>query len=350
MAFRWRRRKYELIDFNKLQFDTTITDLLLESKLQWVDYTIVVMKCPYCEEEWKQHKEFPPDRKVRCPNGHLIPFERALKNEKKKFKLIKMNNQDMKQVRIFYDMEAESYDNDYDVPYWRLYNEITWHNIRKFLPKKKNPLILDAGGGTWYWAIKLVKHGYKVVLTDISEKMLKVAKDKIVQEHLLDKIETKIVDIRDMGCFPSNYFDLALAEGDPVSYCLEPKKAISELTRVVKTNTYVIASVDSKYSMLSGMIRRNDFNKIPMFLETSIFETFFKSQAFTPNELKTLFEICGLKVIRIIEKTVLTRSPREQDIITNNFDKILELELKYCDVPSLVGNGEHLEIVAMKQE
>jgi hypothetical protein len=34
------------------------------------------MKSPYCEEEWKPHKEFPPDRKVRCPNGHLIPFKK----------------------------------------------------------------------------------------------------------------------------------------------------------------------------------------------------------------------------------------------------------------------------------
>lgn len=190
-----------------------------------------------------------------------------------------------------------------------------------------------------------------MVLTDISENMLKVAKEKIKKENLQDKIETKIVDIREMNCFPSNHFDIALAEGDPVSYCLDPKKAVSELKRVVKTNTHVIASVDSKYSMLSGMIRRNDFNKIPMFLETCIFEMPFKAKAFTPNELKTLFEICGLKVIRIIGKTVLTRIPREQqDIIITNFDKILELELKYCDNPSLVGVGGHLEIVGMKQE
>lgn len=265
--------------------------------------------------------------------------------------LILMNKQDMKQVKDFYDNQAESYDKVYDMPYYRLYHEITWYNIKRFLPKRKNSFILDAGGGTGYWAIKLAKQGYNVVLTDISENMLKVAKERIKKENLQDKIETKIVDIREMDCFPSNYFDIALAEGDPVSYCLNPKKAINELKRVVKANSYVIVSVDGKYGMISGMMRRNWFDKLPEFIKTGIFKEPFKTQFFTPEELKTLFTTCGLKVVRLIGKPILTRIPSEQhNIITNNFQQILEIELKYCDDPSLIGLAGHLEIVGLKQE
>ena len=71
-AFVWRKGKgYELADFSKLQPDATVTTSL--PNVQWIDYTIVRYRCPYCKEEWTQHKEFPPSDKVRCPNRHLIP-------------------------------------------------------------------------------------------------------------------------------------------------------------------------------------------------------------------------------------------------------------------------------------
>lgn len=79
-AFVWRRRKgYELVDFSKSQRHATVTPSL--PNVQWTDYTIVKYKCPYCEEEWTQHKEFHQSEKVRCPNGHLIPKNDVMKEE-----------------------------------------------------------------------------------------------------------------------------------------------------------------------------------------------------------------------------------------------------------------------------
>jgi len=262
-----------------------------------------------------------------------------------------MKDQDTKLVKEFYEKIAEDYDKGYEAPYWKLYHEITWANINKFLPKRKSAIILDAGGGTGYWAIRLAKYGYRVVLTDISEGMLKVARGKIEKEKLQNKIETKVVDIRDMACFPSNHFDMALAEGDPVSYCLNPEKAMSELARVAKPGAHAVVSVDSKYRMIPRLIEENSFGKLPNFLRTGILKGEFRFQAFTPKELETLFERCGLKVVRIMGKPVLTQLvPRENrdEIIERNFEKILKLELKFCGTPSLVGMGGHLEVVGVK--
>jgi len=76
-AFIWRRGKYQLANFSKLQPEATISPLDNEMKerVQWVEYTIVKLKCPCCEEEWEQHREFPPEPWgcVICPNGHQIP-------------------------------------------------------------------------------------------------------------------------------------------------------------------------------------------------------------------------------------------------------------------------------------
>jgi ubiquinone/menaquinone biosynthesis C-methylase UbiE len=258
----------------------------------------------------------------------------------------------MGSVKQFYEKTAETYDKEYEQPYWRLYHEITWENMKRFLPERKKATILDAGGGTGYWAIRLAKRGYTVVLTDIAQNMLKVAKEKIDKEELQNKIETKTIDIRDMSCFPSSHFDMALAEGDPVSYCLSPEKAVRELARVVKPNSYVIASVDSKYSMISRLIKQKSLDELSSFLRTSIIKGDFRFQAFTPEELTTLFEKCGLKVVRIIGKPILLQSiPTENrdEIIEKEFKKLLKLELEFCDVPCLVGMGGHLEVVGIKQ-
>jgi len=264
-------------------------------------------------------------------------------------------------VKKFYDRIAEDYDKEYDTPYMKLYNEITWGNIKRFLPKRKKAIILDAGGGTGYWAIRIAKLDLRVVLTDISEKMLKVAKEKIEKEGLQNRIEMKVLDIRDMRCFPSNHFDVALAEGDPVSYCLDAKKAIKELTRVTKANGHVIVSVDNKYPMISRLISERSFDKISEFMESGIVKGGstgtlvgeFDFQAFTPEELKTLFEACGLEVVRLIGKPVLIRlvsRERRDEIYERNFTELLKLEQRFCDTPSLVGIAGHLEIVGLKKK
>ena len=262
-----------------------------------------------------------------------------------------MRNQDTRLVREYYESTAENYDKQYDTPYWKLYHEVTWGNIRTLLPKRKNATILDAGGGTGYWAIRLAKLGYRVVLTDISRNMLKVAKEKVKREGLQTKIETMMVDIRDMSCFRSNHFDMALAEGDPVSYCLNAEKAIGELARVIRSKSHMIVSVDNKYPIISRLIEENSFDKISDLLKTGILEREFGIQAFTPGELEKLFETCGLEVIRVIGKPILTQlvsREKRNEVVEKDFGRILKLELEFCDVPSLIGVGGHLEIVGVK--
>ena len=265
-----------------------------------------------------------------------------------------MTDRGVNQVREFYEKTAEDYDKEYAAPRWKLYHEITWENIKRFLPKRRNGLILDAGGGTGYWAIKLAKQGYRIVLTDISESMLKVAKRKIKKEKLQNKIVTRVADIRDMSCFTSNQFDLVLAEGDPVSYCLNPERAVRELARVVKPNAHVIISVDSKYPIVSRLIAEKSYDLLSKFSRTGILksrEGEFEFQAFTPEELEVLFKRCGLRLVRIIGKPILTQLlPKEErdGIIKEDYRRILNLELRFCDIPSLVGVGGHLEAVGLK--
>ena len=102
---------------------------------------------------------------------------------------------------------------------------------------------------------------------------------------------------------------------------------------------------------ISSLLRRQLFEKLPEFLKTGRIDEPFPTHCFTPQELTTLLETCGLRVVRLIGKPILTRLPREQqELITTHFQQILEIELQYCDHPHLTGLGNHLEIVGQKIE
>jgi ubiquinone/menaquinone biosynthesis C-methylase UbiE len=254
----------------------------------------------------------------------------------------------------YYDDKAPFYDGEYRTPFFRLYNAITWDNIKRFLPK--HGIILDAGGGTGEWAIRLAEQGYHVILADISKGMLRQARLKI-EEKNIQNVELERVNIEDMSCFSDEQFDMVLVQGDPLSYCDDAEKAVQELYRVLKPKCSCIASVDSMYYRVLSFVRLNRLDELPTLFKTGIasFPMGFSIRHFTPASLRTLFEDAGFEVMKVLGKPVfLSVVPRKtaNDLLKNEktFEKILELELQYCDDESLIGFAGHLEIVGRKKK
>ncbi|MFX1514007.1 MAG: class I SAM-dependent methyltransferase [Promethearchaeota archaeon] len=254
----------------------------------------------------------------------------------------------------FYDQQASSYDEFYDTLRFKLYEDITWDNIQRFLPSKGD--ILDAGGGTGRWAERLLKLGHHMVLTDISQEMLNVAKEKLASMNLLDQVEFLKLDICEMSCLEDNRFDMALAQGDPVSYCSDAKKALAELTRVTKPGGYVIVSVDNSLTLIYHPLARGNFEEVENVLRTKqgIFrnpqiDVEFPFRGFHPEELRNLLEASGLSFVRLIGKTVLPMHLIEP-LLSNekSYSQVLDLCIQLAEDSYRFGLAGHLEIVARK--
>jgi ubiquinone/menaquinone biosynthesis C-methylase UbiE len=255
-------------------------------------------------------------------------------------------------VEKFYDERAPFYDGEYRTPFFDLYRAITWDNISRFLPDTGT--ILDAGGGTGEWAVRLAEAGFHVTLIDISGGMLRQARRKL-EERNISRVTVERVDITDMACFQDALFDMVLVQGDPLSYCGNAEKAVTEIYRVLKEGRYCIASVDCMYGFALRLITLKQWDILERLLETeqATFQTGFEIRYFTPATLGLLFEIAGFEVTRILGKPVfLSMVPRERahNLLRDKkaFDRILELELQFCDDPDLVGFAGHLEIVGKK--
>lgn len=261
----------------------------------------------------------------------------------------------LKKVVAHHDWWSETYDSDY-FEHFALYHRITLDNIKRFLPREKDSLILDAGGGTGIWSVEFAKLGFRVVLTDISEGMLDKAREKVRELGLEDRIETAISDIRDMPEFPKDHFAMVLCEGDPLGYCGDCAKAMTELVRVVRPGGRVIASVDNRSSALRWLGKTPDLEAVKRLLETGDVvmpdkrEDFrYVVHTFTPEELRELFQLNGLDVERIIGKLVLAH--RLSGLESENPEVrewLYGLELKHNDDPAYLPWAGHLEIVGRK--
>ena len=110
-------------------------------------------------------------------------------------------------------------------------DDITWHFLEKYAPKRKSCAILDAGAGEGYWAAKFLDLGYKnITLTDISNGMLEHAKKRISSPSV-SFIRSDISNMKEIG---SNSFGFVFSQYDAVSYCSSPARAMRELSRVAK--------------------------------------------------------------------------------------------------------------------
>lgn len=260
-------------------------------------------------------------------------------------------NEQSSRVINYYKKTAEDYDREYETPYYeKLYAGITWHYIESYLPKKG--LVLDAGGGTGKWAIPMAEKALKVVVYDLSKEMLDVTLRKVKERNLEESIQVKVGDICNIG-FPDNHFDFVLAEGDPISYCSDPDKAVAELSRVLKQNCFISAGVDSLFSIVRrGLSANLDVNAVTKILrEKRLYaeQWGFHCWAFTPKGLRTLFERHGLKVEKLAGKPVLYcrgMEPLLKD--SEKLAKLLDMELMLCEEESIIGYGGHLHIVAKK--
>jgi len=248
-----------------------------------------------------------------------------------------------------------------------VYDEITWKNIEPFLPKQG--WILDAGGGAGVWSIKMAENNKcKVVLLDVTHDLLATAKRKIKDETLTGRIEVLDSDIRAIP-HPEMSFDFVLCEADPICICGNPEKALSELSRVLKPNGYLVAGVDSTlYRAFRALSQGKSLDHILHFLQTGTApaqdDVLFESKSFTPTELIKLLKKYGLETVKIVGKPIgfgpsmfdsfVAALPVEkrQRIFEDATEKkkLTKILHEIYDEPYIAGIGSHLQIVAFKKQ
>jgi ubiquinone/menaquinone biosynthesis C-methylase UbiE len=251
-------------------------------------------------------------------------------------------------LRKRWDERAKRYDRWYETFEGAVEHHVEWELLKEHLPRDKGARILDAAGGTGRITLPLAKMGYTVTLCDISPGMLGVARQKLLREQLLNRVEIVGCDVRDLR-FSDKSFDFVLC-WDGMS---EPAKAAKELVRVTKKGGRISIFLMNK---VGAAIRRfgEDPSSALALLRSEqghAYDEEEKRIAVNVDESIRIFEKEGIKVIDVYAVCGMLRflSIPQKVGISRKWSKRLfrqatEILLRLSREPSVKGLSRHLVV------
>ncbi|TET18989.1 class I SAM-dependent methyltransferase [Candidatus Bathyarchaeota archaeon] len=241
---------------------------------------------------------------------------------------------------------------------------VTNHFLKKYLPKKG--LVLDAGGGPGRYTIELAKKGYNIVLLDLVKEMLEIAKKQIKRERIQHNVKRMIEgSVTDLSTFIDETFDAVLCLGGPLSHLLDSEQretAARELVRVAKKNAPLFVSVIGRFGLLKTILKEfpEEMKYSSHHLEVGDYipgvqgKGFTAAHWFTPEELQRLLEKQNVETLDLVALEGLSSHLEEA---TNRlyedkekWNMWLDIVIRTCNQPSIVGTAEHILYVGRKRK
>jgi ubiquinone/menaquinone biosynthesis C-methylase UbiE len=267
----------------------------------------------------------------------------------------------MKELESYYDKKSESYDEFFDMLYYKIFDMITWKHIEPYVPINSDAMVFDAGGGTGRWATRVAKKGCKVILMDISEGMLQIATKRVAEENLQDKITIKKGDITKTG-YADETFDMIICE-HALFLFENPNVVLKEFKRILKRKAPLVISVHNRYvQALASLPEKPSSNKINDALNVLLCKKYgsmtengkVKIYTWTPDEFRAMLKRNGFHVEKIVGKGITMPLRISKDLFMKKkypddlFNKLLQFELALCERPDALALAGHLQAIAYK--
>ncbi len=260
--------------------------------------------------------------------------------------------------RRYHDRVSKRYDDVYDTPYWRFYRDVSWRHLQRYIPEQRPAWGADLGCGTGWFGRRLLKAGMHVLFLDPSGGMLESARAAVETEGKRGA-EVRYVQagLEDMSEIADATLDFATAQGDPLSFCQEPKRALAELHRVLKPDAVAVLSVDNRIAGVRTLLDEGTLDDALDLLRTGRTQWRAQRQSeefgmkmFTPSELAHLADRTGFTWLSCIAKTCLVQRRHEswlEDKTTRL--RLLEREEEVHGEPAWLGLGSHLQFAVRRK-
>lgn len=215
--------------------------------------------------------------------------------------------------------DPETYYDEHDETEWErldssLHGRLEWEGTVEVLADRLPEAghVLDAGGGAGRYTVWLAERGYDVTLVDPSDGQRAVAREKVTDRSLDDRVTIREGDIRDLA-FDDGQFDATLCLGGPLSHVLDADdraSAARELDRVTAAGGPVFVSVMGLLNLLTILlIAPKRLDVLPELAESGDYDAdlldgrdsaFTETHFFRAAEFESLLAGSGLDVESIV--------------------------------------------------
>jgi S-adenosylmethionine-dependent methyltransferase len=249
--------------------------------------------------------------------------------------------------------DAKKYESYLQTTVGRLRCDLSWENLRRFLPEQGcRGRALDLGGGTGVMSERLAKMGFEVVLLDHSEEMLGIARRAAERGGVVDRIDFRQADAgRLCDLFQRQSFDIVLCH-NLLEYVADPNAVIRYIAQIVRDQTVVSILVRNRAGeVLRAAIKSGNLKLAITNLsaETVVDSLYNKAvRVFDPMGLIRELTEAGLNAIdqygvRVVSDYVSTEN---QD--GESYRELFELELMLGAQPRFAAIARYSQLIARR--
>ncbi|GAM61646.1 S-adenosylmethionine-dependent methyltransferase [Vibrio ishigakensis] len=254
--------------------------------------------------------------------------------------------------RNFDDIADKFAENIYGSDKGNIRQTIVWEDLNRILSQmdgnSKSLTILDAGGGLAQMSQKLAELGHKVILCDVSNEMLNLAKQEIANRGLLEQYQFIHAPVQELHHHLDEQVDLILFHA-VMEWLAEPEDALKKLMTHLKPQG--MASV--MFYNHHGLVMKNVVcGNIPHVLQGMPHRKRFKlqpQQGLVPTDVYQWLEecdltICGKSGIRCFHDYV----GFTQYVGDYTPEQLLELEQQLCRTEPYLSLGRYIHVWVQK--
>ena len=242
--------------------------------------------------------------------------------------------------------------------------KVNWHYMKKYLPSSGH--ILDNGAGPGKYSMALAKEGYDVTLSDLTPKLVEVAKEKAIDLNLQDQFQDFLVaDACNLEQLPDEQFDAALMLGPMYHLQQETDRvsAVNELNRVTKKDGIVFVAFMPRSKHIFNSLMRPDMwrpndhiEAIQHFSKTGCFNhadanRFTGAYYFDIRDIEPFMESHGFQTIQLIGSNIATTMNDDHwDYwrAIGEEQQVLDWIIEQAEDPYLLGMSSHLLYIGKK--
>ncbi|MDQ6917944.1 MAG: class I SAM-dependent methyltransferase [Candidatus Dormibacteraeota bacterium] len=258
-------------------------------------------------------------------------------------------------VRAYYEARGDSEWHRLDNPYeGAIERELHRRAFERLLPSRAR--VLDLGGGPGHWTIWLARRGHRVVLADLSPRLLAIARRELTEAGVEPEAVLE-VDARDLGRFAAGEFDAVLALG-PFYHLVSVADrglAAREAHRVLRPGGLLLATVMTRYAWLLGVLLEAGSSRLAdvrRALEDGVYRNpvegrFTEAYLFRPAEVVPFFETNGFETELAMASQSFLYLAQEQVAELHQRDAeayaaLLDIAYQAATDPSILGISGHI--------